>query len=430
MADDETWRRGLWGEDHELLQRLINQEPPPVVLRKLELYVRQLYMLGFSGPEVPPENMRARIAQISAVFGPMREMIGGWQEQRVFDIEMLRLIRTSGALSLVLGAGAAVAAGVPSWAGLVGRLLTAALERGREIYVYEPMPRGARAKLVATERLSAEHETLAREILADIEAGPVDADRLMQAAQLCHHLFRRESPPSDRWAIELFQHITMILYPGGKREPSPIHHAIAALAHDQDTDGPRGRCPGWVSIITYNFDSLMNDALDREGIGYTCRMMIDGEVQAFARGEEGLEPAERLPVLHLHGFTPRQPFFDIRGVDFVFSQSQYERFYAGRETIVDVAMDNYISNPALVCLYVGCSFTDQRMNELLERAAAQHPGRHHYAFLKLPEAPRNLGGAEAGRRLSQESEPYVRMGVQPIWVQDYDEIPELIMCLA
>ena len=66
----------------------------------------------------------------------------------------------------------------------------------------------------------------------------------------------------------------MALYPGGTREPSAIHRSIAKLAHAQEVPG-LGATPGWVSIVNYNFDSLMNDALEAEGVPYTLALMRD-----------------------------------------------------------------------------------------------------------------------------------------------------------
>lgn len=290
---------------------------------------------------------------------------------------MIKLIRRSGALFTVIGAGASITAGCPSWTELVRRLLNIALDEGRKVYTYERIKTGdsveVKAHLVEVIRLKKDAVVKAKGILSKIEAGSTDTELLMEGAQLCADFFQES----------LFQQITIILYPGGDRKPSDVHRAIANLAHTQNAIY-RGLYPGWVSIINYNFDSLMNDTLDEEHIHYTLSFMRNQAVTRFQKREES-ENDKSLPVLHLHGFIPRQPFFDIKGIDYVFSTEQYAIFYQGQPTIIDHVVTNYISNPMFVGLYVGCSFTDQKMNALLQEAATRYPGRLHYALLSLPE---------------------------------------------
>jgi hypothetical protein len=365
---------------------------------------------------IAPDDAAARIARIAEVLPAATERIGGWQEQLDYDLSVAQWIRRNGALFAVLGAGVTIDAGGPSWAELVKWLLEIALERGNEIRVYEATERGARARVDRVERLSVAEESQAKQILARIEDESADTELLMRGGQICADLFKES----------LFQKITALLYPGRNVKPSSIHRAIAALAHWQKVPG-LGVTAGWASIISYNFDSLMTAALESERVPYTVRLMRNRQVHRFDLEGDPL-PDRSLPVIHLHGYTPQRPFFDLRGINFVFSMRQFEEMYEDKEeTIASYALHHYISHPAYVGLYVGCSFNDEAMNSHLRHAARRFPGRVHYALLRLPKEFRE-GGDEG--IVQRETSHYLTMGVRPIWFTDFDEIPGLIARLA
>jgi hypothetical protein len=119
---------------------------------------------------------------------------------------------------------------------------------------------------------------------------------------------------------------------------------------------------------------------------------------------------------------------NISDIDFVFSTSQYAEAYTKPATsLVEFLQKNVISRPPITCLYVGCSFADEAMNQVLKDSWEEDFGRIHYALLQWPE-PRSdrLPTAE---EIEQHSTRYKEMGVQPIWFDKFDEIPELILSL-
>ena len=238
----------------------------------------------------------------------------------------------------------------------------------------------------------------------------------MRGAQLCYDLFGQH----------LFTHITGIIYSRAP-QPGPIHRAIAELAHAQHVpDRGPGLFPGWDSIISYNFDDLMGEALAEQQVPHAAWAMSGGELvgdpDELARKSDWHQP-----IFHLHGYTPRRLFL-ITSVEFVFSTSQYFRVYGDKRSgIIDQALSQYLANPVHVSLYVGCSFSDEAMNDLLREAAQHYPGRFHFALLRLPEELR--GREPTSDELETASARYRDMGVQPIWVHEYDEIPEMIRTL-
>lgn len=81
-----------------------------------------------------------------------------------------------------------------------------------------------------------------------------------------------------------------------------------------------------------------------------------------------------LPVMMPNGFNPFTIFmathpnvFFISDVHFVFSTSQYLKTYnATQSEIFRKVFEGYLANPMHVALYIGCSFTDKEMNNLLK----------------------------------------------------------------
>ena len=64
------------------------------------------------------------------------------------------------------------------------------------------------------------------------------------------------------------------------------------------------------------------------------------------------------------------------------------------------------------------------MNLLLERFISRSPGRYHYALLRWPRNRNGIVPSAEGLRTEQAT--YLRMGVWPIWYDEFSEIPGLL----
>ncbi|TLD46055.1 MAG: hypothetical protein FAZ92_01663 [Accumulibacter sp.] len=379
-----------------------------------------------AGPPVDGEHLgegAVKARWLTASFEPFRAALG--PRQRDLDLGLMRWIRRASCLSVVIGAGATMDAGGPSWAELVRRLLAHLTEHGRDICEMRLTPESTpdnleyRRVVTGRERLPADAASRARAVLALIDAGTADIETLMEGAQICHEFLGQA----------LFTDLTGILYEG-QRRPGAIHRAIAELAAPIEVTDRGGLFPGWDAIITYNFDDLMGEALDEAGVARAAYAMRGDQVAgdpnqlARERGPHGLHQ----PIYHLHGYTPRRLFL-IAKVQFVFATSQYTRTYGGSPAgIVGEVFARCLANPVRHALYVGCSFDDEAMNELLRQAARALPGRYHYALLRWPGDGRFA--AATADEVALAAARYVSMGVRPIWFDDFGEIPGLIRCLA
>jgi len=424
----DEWRGFFGGKtwNPDAFRALIDSDDPGSAFFEIETQINGLYrsrqMLGApSGPGVM-DTPRFKAEWLNANSRAAREALGPLQ--RDLDLGIMAWIRRASCLSAVIGAGVTMDAGGPSWTELVRRLLVLATTRGHEIAEMREEPGGTpesrswKRVVTATKHLEPPALTRAQEILALIESGNADTEALMEATQLC----------LDLMGQHMFADITQILYEND-RLPGPIHNSIADLAAPQFVPDRGGDFPGWDSLITYNFDNLMGEALDARGLARASYAMSGDQIGgdpnelALAAGQKSLHQR----IYHLHGYTPRKNFL-ITHVQFVFSTAQYLRTYKNRDGIIDFVFRSWLANPIHHALYIGCSFLDDAMNDLLRDAAETLPGRYHYAFLKWP-------GDQAYERstpqeIAEQGAAYELIGVRPVWFDRFDEIPEFIRRLA
>jgi len=341
--------------------------------------------------------------------------------QRDVDLHLMRVIRHSGGLCAVIGAGATMDAGGPSWPGLVANLLKIGLDPGFEDVITKvpdklsvlDLVAGTAERVVGHKQFSGDAAGEARALLEKIGCEQASVEMLMRGAEMCLQLAGQR----------LFAAITDVLYDDGKRQPGNIHKVIAELA---EPIGKPARHFGWSSIITYNFDDLAGEALDRRGLARAAWAMRgtqprgDPNEAAQKAGEDG----HWLPVIHLHGYSPRR-FYYITHVKFVFSTSQYETQYgADQRPILDSVFEQFLANPRQYACYVGCSFDDEYMNRLLSDAYQRLPGREHWALLRWP-GPTPYQQA-SGEEIAQQASRYTQFGVRPVWFDNFDDIPALL----
>ncbi len=425
---EHDWRRALVEGDDALLAELTSTEPPGAATAMLESFIDGIYsgseVLSGLGIEARPD-IASLVTRARGSMDRVRRRVG-WR-QRELDLALLRHVRADGALSIVVGAGASIAAGGLSWPDMVDSLLQRAIEVGHEHTRMVPLETGeggrltAKRRVVGVDRLDAAAARRAEAVRAAIAAERASMHELTEGAEICVQLFGQLA----------FQHLYPMLYGSRRgRRPGPIHQAVAAIASAQPVPGRRpGEFPGWEAIITYNFDDLMGEALDAAGVPRASWAMKAGDPKGdpnrFAR--EGGRDAAHTPIYHLHGYSPRRPF-RITDVQFVLSTSQYQAMYDRRDGIIHHVYDRYLANPPHRALYVGCSFQDDAMNDMLRQAGERFPGRNHWALLEWP------GDAEYRHATVAEIEaasaPYSAIGVRPVWFDRFDEIPGMIRGLA
>lgn len=395
-ADQARWNEALYGGNDTLLRKLVDREPPDISLFQLAGCINGLYRRRDLLPWTAADrDLRTQIVRATTLVDEIRSNLAA-KEQRQIDLAFLRFVRHSGCLSVVIGAGASKAAGGPLWGELIEELIKFTLKKNVPPHI----------------------DRQARQVLARIETGKANFEDLTHGAQLL----------DEFWGQHVFTHMYGSLYNTAPK-PGPIHDAIAELAKLQVAPDRRSlQVPGWGRIITYNYDDLMGEALDACGLPRAAWAMRGDKVKGDPNQIAIDESTWHVPILHLHGHTPRK-LFRLTQVQFVFCTTQYKKVYGGvRVGILKQAFEECLANPIDIALYVGCSFTDDYMNDLLREATELLPGRRHFALLQWPGNGDPLDSAP-GERARHEAR-YHQFGVQPIWFKEFKEIPALIRSLA
>lgn len=274
-------------------------------------------------------------------------------------------------VSLLVGAGASMEAGLPSWNALVNRLL----ERGAE-----------KADLLPAD------DQRARELWLEDAArdGPLGAAAMVDALA---------GDERDAW-------VTEALYGAGGPAsffPGPIARQIAALHR---VFGERLR------LMTLNYDDLLQQAL--RDAGATPLTLATAEHRVAA---------DEVPVVHLHGYLGR----DGPAGQIVLSEGDYHGMQHGGAWQDDL-MRNALRDSTLI--FVGTSLIDPNMLRYLHAVASEPGGEHFAVFVRQgvhsADAPAGLADARE-RALTRRWE---QVGVIPVFVDHYTDVAQVLAEVA
>lgn len=200
------------------------------------------------------------------------------------------------------------------------------------------------------------------------------------------------------------------------------------------------------SIITYNFDDLIEKQLDLIGRGYS----------SIWRADQIVKP-NTLPIYHVHGFIPRE---HILTDNIVFSEEEYHEQY-----IYPYSWSNIIQLDKFrekSCLFIGTSLLDPNIRRLLDASQQISKVKQHYIIMKRIFTEKNLSKTIQNNKQVEEvlsklpvehylhqklkhtklndeviqntmlteelliEKDFKSLGINVIWVNDFDEIPDVL----
>lgn len=269
-------------------------------------------------------------------------------------------------VTLVVGAGASMEAGLPSWRDLIERLL------GR---VARADPRlGTRAQ----ERQWVEHVLAQEDLLA---AGAiVEALATDELAELLPEELYGEQGP-------------------GQLEPGPIAREIARL---RLLFGER------LVLLTTNYDDLIERALVQSGIPAR-------DVKSYVRRRNA--PAGSVSVTHLHGFAGRAG----RPRCLVLTEEHYHRMQRGtswQEQLVTERLSDSL------CLFIGTTLTDPNLIRYLY-GYKRRGARHAVVFVRQDTAT-GLSDEVRAAREDAVARRWERQGVEAVFVDHFGDAAQLL----
>ena len=202
-----------------------------------------------------------------------------------------------------------------------------------------------------------------------------------------------------------------------------------------------GKSPNLDSIITYNFDDILEYKLNKTGmdIPYNSIFGVGMEIKN-----------DELPIYHVHGYLPENTkLSDLNKI--TFGENNYHQQYSDIYSWNNIVQINKFRENT--CLFIGSSLTDPNIRRLLDIALRQkgNKRKHHYIFkkkievnslksrLNLALTSEDLNDKnEAGLNFDEtiallieinerfEENDSASFGVQTIWIKDWDEIPQMI----
>lgn len=304
--------------------------------------------------------------------------LGDKKEKRNYDKTILELSKAlkDGKLTLISGAGSSVGAGIPLWNDLLIRLLESMMKK-----------------------ISNDHSISLK------NANPNDFQKKYGPSSLVVGKYLKSNLGND-----FLKELRNALYVNNPKTCDVIE-AIIDLARPQRDGKPLD------SIITFNFDSLIEENLDKNNVKYKAIYM------------EGMRNTSlELPIYHVHGYLPREGIIT-KNNEIVFSEESYHSQFIDPFSWSNLIQLNKLSQNT--CLFLGLSVADPNLRRLLDVANRKNPSKslNHYIIKDIP----NMGNPNDtidNLAMFLTEQDYNELGLNVIWVNDFKEIPKILKQIA
>lgn len=203
-----------------------------------------------------------------------------------------------------------------------------------------------------------------------------------------------------------------------------------------------GKSPNLDSIISYNFDDILEQRLSNIGVSIPHKPIFG----------IGMNPDGQLPIYHVHGFLQQKGKLTEQN-QITFGESIYHKQYIDIYSWNNIVQINKFRDSN--CVFIGSSLTDPNIRRLLDIAKKQKGENesNHFIFklrhkesevelqlqnlLKSSKELQNEKGLEV-LNLSDtvkflisiierfEEADASSFGVRTIWIDSWDEIPEIL----
>ena len=307
-----------------------------------------------------------------------REEIRKKQKERTYDIQVQQLANAlhGGRLTLVCGAGVSVGAGVPSWNSLLLTLLESMMQRISDDY-----------SISLQEANAAEFQS---------RYAP---SSLIMGKYLKNNLGK-----------DFLKEVRNALYSGNPNS-CDILISIVNLSRPQRDGKPLD------SIITFNFDALLEENLNNQNISHKA---------IYSEGVRN--SSNELPVYHVHGYLPRTGRIP-PNMEIVFSEDAYHSQFIEPFSWSNLIQLNKLSQNT--CLFIGLSLSDPNLRRLLDVANRKNPEKtlNHYLIKKAPNDSSTSDTMDDLSLLLEEQDAN-DLGLSLIWVSNFSEVSGILDKIA
>ena len=307
------------------------------------------------------------------------------EKEKVEHIEKIKRAYQNEDVTLFLGAGVSIDAGIPLWSDLIKKLL---------IYMISAKTKGRKLPKKVIEELY-------KLAYSNNDESPITQMRYIKAA------FTLE---------EYYGLVHRVLYSIKTNIKTDLFDAIAKICK------PQRACNGIKSIVTYNFDNLIE------------QKFVEKEIEFHPVYRDADMPSlDNLNIYHVHGYLPQDNNILSTDVNLIFSEEDYHRVYRDAYSWSNLTQLNSFRDST--CLFIGCSLTDPNLRRLLDVASRSGEMARHFAFMKKNSFSSNGTGTvdkniiQMYQRIDDNiREAYYRqLGLNIIWINDYKEIPKMLL---
>lgn len=158
-------------------------------------------------------------------------------------------------------------------------------------------------------------------------------------------------------------------------------------------------------VLTYNFDGLLEQALENYGATIPHKTIGPGD---------RIEDSTSLAIVHCHGHIAKDDATS--GKQIIFDEIQYNRQYNSRLDTIDV-MQSYCFSQ-MMCLFLGTSLIDPNTRRLLDGARAHTDNEPRHFIVRL------LPGNSIHKRILEADSK--SLGVETIWIPNYAGISKIL----
>lgn len=312
-----------------------------------------------------------------------------WKKIREERLSELKNIYKREELVLFLGAGVSKEAGISEWSELISDLLVLMIKKileKREIKI---------SKLETNFLLNKMKEIN-------------NQSQLLQAA------FTKAA-----LGEEFEEDISKLLYKNIVNEgKSKLLSSISKLCL------PKRNGVGVQAVVTYNFDDLLEYNFNEYNIEYQSLY-----------SEINYATSDKLGIYHVHGFLPRNPdkYEQLTEELLVFSEDGYYSLYNDPYSWANIAQLNFLRENTT--LMIGLSLTDPNLRRLLSISNRKNKSKRHYAIMKKDDFIKDSDDMEIKENVLSsfniinsdlQEKFFEQLGINIIWVEDYNEIPDII----
>lgn len=304
-------------------------------------------------------------------------------------INLLKSALIDNQLTLVCGAGVSIASSIPDWSSLLVNILN-------EIFFVDDPPNSTNTKISAESLLSSLPQS---NLILGKYLKLLLKDNFEEVVRKNLYLgYNHDRDWNESLHMQGHRPINYAL-------ETSMMKAIIELARPKRT-GKRLE-----SIITFNFDDLIEQALSLHNIEH-CSIWKEGQMREI----------DALPIYHVHGFLPDKK--EIHSPNLVFSEEAYHSQFIDPYSWANLIQLNSFS--ANICLFIGLSLSDPNLRRLLDISWRRNQRCKHYIITR--KAFHNDRVNEIATMLYEQDAN--SLGLNVIWCTDFSEVPDILLQIA